>query len=1136
MKANLAIAQILIGFVIGVITLIAGIFIYRRARRTQNLGLRMKAYGVWIVSLLLMVVLLLPALAYLYTEHLWFESVGYANIFWGVLKSRWGLFAKFAAVAIGFMGLNLFVGARLCPVASDGTRWSREQTTQFYRTMLISIVLVASLLAVPMMFLWDDFIRYENRGLTDVITFVSHSALQKELGFYLFTFPIYRWGSLWLKVVLWTTIVIVGFLYHFYRRRDVRRSVRVERSFVFHASMLWLMLLGVSLCRSQINIWNVLYTVRTPWGLGRVDGMGYVDEVLIGATQIFMICIAGIGVLVLINMFWRKRLVWYYALAIWGASYIVLIQAYPIFVHWTEVRPNRASAEVPFLKGHIESTRQAFRLNQIVESDHIQGAATVEMIHRNPEIRENIQLWDRRVLYEVLRDKQTIKQYYEFHPYTDVDRYWIDGKYRQVLIAAREIYIDPKELPEAQYWDSRKMVYTHGYGVCVVPVNEFKTESADPNFWIKGIPMVSPDKLDKQFRVTKPQIYFGELTNDYIIVNTKKQLLFGIESEILTALDNGNLPQDLRQEFEAHEMPLSENVTISIKAKGRKWLITDKADEQEYVVSKEEGELRIYEQERWQLFNFKREKWLRFSIELSSQIELKFLVDLDKGLLSDDLRQKFEAQKTTLSEKVTISTKVEGSQWLITDKDNERGYIASKEAGELKIYKQKEVDPEGERFNGESGVEIGGWVRRLCFATRFDFWRIMLSKSLTPESRILFWRKIGTHDPITARTITDRLSHIAPFLKYDPDPYIVIGDDGQLWWMVDIYVTSRNYPNAKVYVDTTNLIENPPLYTEPTFDRFNYIRNPAIAVVNAYNGEVNFYLTKDEEPITAAYQSAFPNLFQQKDQIPAGLQNHLRYPDYLTRTQAEMYTDYHVEDAHSFFHGSDRWNIPDETYYTEKQRMVPYYATFKLPGEKKPEFVNMVPFTPPKRVKLLNAWLVARCDGAGYGQLVIYRLPTEATVIGPTQVEEDIENALANEVWFRQSDAKGAQVIRGNLLVIPVEDTLFYVEPIYLKPKNSNRAQLKTVVIRAGDQFAYADRFDKALKKIFGVGIGVESATETAEGTAGALPPLVELIRLANEKYDQYLKLTGEAKVMEAAQEFKELERILRALQAKQFQ
>ena len=702
------------------------------------------------------------------------------------------------------------------------------------------------------------------------------------------------------------------------------------------------------------------------------------------------------------------------------------------------------------------------------------------------------------------------------------------------MIAAREI--DPTELPEAQYWGSRKMVYTHGYGVCVVPVNEFKTEGGDPNFWVHGIPMDSPEKLANQFSVTKPQIYFGELTNDYIIVDTKKQLLFGIESEFLTTLDNGNLSQDLRQEFEAHEMPLSENVTISIKAKGRKWLITDKSDEQEYVVSKEEGELRIYEQERWSLFNFKREQWLRFSIGLSSQIELKFQVDLDNGVLSNDLRQRFETQKTTLSEDVTVSIKEEGRQWLIIDKDNERGYIASKEAGELKIYKQKEIDPDGEQYNGQSGVKIGGWFRRLCFATRFDFWRIMLSEDLTPESRILFWRKIGTHDPITARTITDRLSHIAPFLKYDPDPYIVIGDDGQLWWMVDIYVTSRNYPNAKVYVDRTKLVENPPLYSEPTFDRFNYIRNPAVAVVNAYSGEVNFYLTKAEEPITAAYQRAFPNLFQRKDRIPAGLQNHLRYPDYLTRTQAEMYTDYHVEDAHTFFHGSDRWNIPDETYYTEKQRMVPYYATFKLPGEKKPEFVNMVPFTPPKRVKLMNAWLVARSDAEGYGQLVIYRLPTEATVIGPRQVEEDIENELASEVWFRQSDEKGVQVIRGNLLVIPVENTLFYVEPIYLKPKDSNRAQLKTVVVRAGDQLAYADRFDKALQKIFGIGIGVEPATETAEGATGILPTLKDLHRLAYEKKDQYLRLTGEGKVTEAAQEFKELERILRALVAEQYQ
>ena len=216
--------------------------------------------------------------------------------------------------------------------------------------------------------------------------------------------------------------------------------------------------------------------------------------------------------------------------------------------------------------------------------------------------------------------------------------------------------------------------------------------------------------------------------------------------------------------------------------------------------------------------------------------------------------------------------------------------------------------------------------------------------------------------------------------------------------------------------------------------------------------------------------------------------------------------------------------------------MVPYYATFKLPGEKEPEFVNMVPFTPPKRVKLLNAWLVARSDGPAYGQLVIYRLPTEATVDGPRQVEEDIENELASEVWFKQSDEKGAQVIRGNLLVIPVENTLFYVEPIYLKPKDSNRAQLKTVIVKAGGQFAYADRFDKALQKIFGIGIGVDPETETTEGATGTLPKLEDLHRLANEKIDRFLTLTGEGKVTEAAQEFEELREIVRALLAQQYQ
>ena len=1268
MKADLAIAQIIIGIVIAIGSLIVGFFMRRRGKRMRNLKLRMQAHILWLVGGLLSLVLCFPAIAYLYTEHLWFKSVRYEDVFWNLLKTRWSVLFKFFVVAFGFMALNLFIGNRVCKVSGGVSRWTRELTVQFYYTLLISIALLALLLAIPMMFLWDDFLRYENGALTGITVpdFGRELAwnffpFPKDLGFYLFSFPVYRWASLWLKGLLWVTVIVVAVMYNGYHRRNAGTRGRVQHYFIVHGSVLWLLLLGVSLWRGQIGIWNVLYTARTPWGFGRVDGMGYVDNALIGATHIYMLCLIGVGVVVVVNTFWRKRMVWYSALAIWGLSYLLLIQSYPVFVYWTQVRTSGELAEAPFLKSHIESTRRAFGLNQIEERDQIRGVANIEMIKRNVEVKENIQLWDRRVAYEVFKDKQTIKPYYQFHPYTDVDRYWIDGKYWQVLTAAREV--NPAGVPEVQYWEVPKMVYTHGYGVCVIPVNEFTKEGGDPNFWVHQIPI----KYRKELAVKQPQIYYGELTKDYVIVNTKKQFLFFIESQIIRDLDNIIFPERLREVFEENEITPSENVTISIKKRGNRWLVRDLDDGQKYTVSKREGKLNVA--------NAKRE--ILFSIDLETEIEWEFQADLDEGILSADLQGMFGAHEieftTTFAVKdgtrrdvrpnVTISVEEQGDRWLLIDKGNEQKYAVRKENERLEVYKNKEVDPEGKIYEGTRGVQIDNWFKRLCFATRFDFWRVLLSKDITLESKILFWRKIGTRRPLSTKTVVDRVSHIAPFLKYDPDPYIVIGDDGQLWWIIDIYVTSRSYPNTKTYIDQTRLIENP-LYSEPTFDRFNYIRNPAVAVVNAYSGEVNFYFTKGEgvlfsvelgsemefddgnlltvlrgafenrqmrlsdnltisikeagtewlvtdksygweytvtkvqeklniyvaEPIIAAYKKAYPNLFKsglpfkvdlkfesnldagvipgdlrrefeneaiplsqnvnvlaQKRagrwlltdednqkiyhinkgrgqlsiyQIPAGLHEHLRYPDYLTRIQAEMYTDYHVQNANTFFHGGDRWHIPDEVYYTEPQKMVPYYAILKLPGEEKPEFVNMIPFTPPS-LKLINAWLVARCDAEHYGQLIIYRLPKDEVISGPKQIEEDIENVLADKVWFKRSkDDKDTQVIRGNLLVIPVEDTLFYVEPIYLKPKDSNRAQLKAVFVLTGDRYALSATFNQALVEIFGdIGIGVgDSETEKGEK---------DFVDQAINKLDEYWQMTGDGKELQAIKALRDLEEIL---------
>ena len=333
----------------------------------------------------------------------------------------------------------------------------------------------------------------------------------------------------------------------------------------------------------------------------------------------------------------------------------------------------------------------------------------------------------------------------------------------------------------------------------------------------------------------------------------------------------------------------------------------------------------------------------------------------------------------------------------------------------------------------------------------------------------MFHRKIGTRRG--DRLVWDRVSRIAPFLNYDPDPYIVI-NNGLLYWTIDFYVTSQYYPNSQMYVDdTARLTEEIELYEEPDFDKFNYIRNAGVAVVNAYTGAVDFYAVKDGEEVMRTYQKAFPELFKTVSEMPEGLSAHLRYPDYLTRIQAKMYGNYH-QDAGDFFKRANLWKIPKEAYYSEvaDQEMMPYYAMLKLPGEDQTEFVNMIPLTPPKKEKRLKAWMVARCDQPHYGERIVYILTTD--VPGPTQVEADINKAIGRDlVFWKQAN----DVIRGNLLIIPVEDTLFYIEAIYLQEKKSQvdddkprRPKLGMVIVKAGSSdLGKAKTFDEALDVLF---------------------------------------------------------------------
>ena len=969
MTADFAIAQLLLSILLIGVTLIWGIFRYRRSgywrRGVHN---KLQAYLLWTLSAFITLSCFIP-LAYLYTEHLWFENGGYTDVFWGFQKVRWGIFGVCFIIAAGFMNANAAIAHILCPESREFRRWTHTQTFSFHRMVICLTLIAAFLLAAPMLLLDDIVLRYLNQPDTPLVSEEGAAAGSLHFGldrnFYLFSFPLHRWVSLWVEIMLWVTCVVVGLLYNFYYRRDAHTMARVKRHIIFHGSVLWVLLLIVGGWRSYVHLWDKVYTQPLTNGLRTLHGLFYVDFHLAGATKLYCGVLMGIAIVIVINIFWRKRLLWYVTVAVWGLSYVLLIHAYPLGLHVVRMRVEPFLKEGRYLQRHIEETRRAFDLDEIVRVDHVPGVATLEMITENAEVKKNIQIWDRRVLYEALRETQ-IKPHYNFHPYTDVDRYTVDGEYRQVLIAAREI--DPGA--EITGWDRLKTdlrSFTHGYGVCVAPVNEFVGEGL-PKLWVKDTPI---DSEYEELKVEYPQIYYGEMIRNYMIVNTDRDA---------NRAGRGSEIESIDSVAETPEIP----------------------------------------------------EWMQHT------------------------------------------------------------------------------------YAGNGGVPLGGWFRRLCFALRFDFLPILISEKLTPESRIMFRRRIGTRR--NERLVKDRVSYIAPFLNYDPDPYIVIHNE-QLSWIIDFYVTSRYYPNAQMYVDDKTQLTDSALYEEPDFETFNYIRNAGVAVVNAYTGAVDFYaIKKDEEDevVMQTYQQAFPNLFKSLSEMPAGLAAHLRYPDYLTRIQARLYGDYYRQ-ASGFYDNTNPWSIPKEAYYSSEadQEMMPYYAMLKLPGEERTEFVNVIPFAPRDREKQLKAWLVARCDPPHYGERIVYVLPENAGVAGPTQVEDDINKKTGDQQrgWQAAND-----VIRGNLLIIPIEDALFYLEAIYLQAKKPEgedgdndkprRPKLEMVVLKAGSnelEAVQAQTFDEALDMLL-LGIPANGETPMNGEQPSTLAELVQQYRDRDAESDRLLK------------------------------
>ncbi len=339
------------------------------------------------------------------------------------------------------------------------------------------------------------------------------------------------------------------------------------------------------------------------------------------------------------------------------------------------------------------------------------------------------------------------------------------------------------------------------------------------------------------------------------------------------------------------------------------------------------------------------------------------------------------------------------------------------------------------RYEADLGIPLQG-MNRLLFALKEGSFRILVSDQLTKESQLL-----------RTRNIKERVNEIAPFFQYDDDPYIFVRDDGSLAWIIDAYVKAENYPFSEAYKG-----------------RSNYIRNSVKVMIDAYTGEVNFYIVDPEDPLIQTYNNIFPNLFT--EEIPQDVQEHFRYPVDLFKIQTAMYGTYHMSNLEVFYNREDFWQFPTEKYFNQDIEMDPYYITMKLPEYDEEEFILMMPYTPKKRQNMIS-WIGVRNDGDHYGELFVYRFPKQKNIYGPQQIENRINQDSVISQQLNLWSQGGSEVIRGNLLVIPIEDTVLYVEPVYIESSNeTSLPEVKQVIMAYEDHIVMEETFDKSLEKI----------------------------------------------------------------------
>lgn len=892
----------------------------------RKVGYVLRTVRYTIVAVILAVIIGVSFFSQFFTDMWWFAGLGYLKTFWVQIGWLWGVRLAGALAAMLFLLLNLWLTRPQVAAAvsrlSEHISWSPSWRQIRWVYVLVSLALGA-LYGAAIGPSWQQIAFFLNRqpfGVTDPI-------YHKDVGFYVFTLPFYDLVNSLALGLFTLALLITGAIYLFSGGFSLDGFKLHMRGIArWHLSLLLAGIVGLKAWRYGLNLYDLLYSSR-----GAIFGAGYTDmHANAIALKVLMALAALVALGILINIVGKGTRLIVSGLAALIIASVALGGVYPGLVQKFLVEPNELVRETPYIDNHITMTRAAYGLSNISERVFApKDELTPAQVRDNSATFDNIRLWDWRPLLSAYGQLQEFRLYYDFDD-VDIDRYMINGNYRQVMLAAREMAAESLQNPT---WINQHLQYTHGYGIVASPVNRVTTEGL-PEFFVSDI----PPRGVAEMKVDRPQIYYGEKTNQYVIVNTKAQ------------------------EF-----------------------------------------------------------------------------DYPKG----------DTNATAT-------------------------------------------------YSGHGGVQLSNPLKRLAFAVRFGTAKMLLSTDITSQSRVMLYRNIH-----------ERVRKIAPFLRYDNDPYIVVAG-GKLYWIQDAYTTTDRFP-----------------YARPAQGWGNYVRNSVKVVIDAYNGDVTYYMVDEKEPIAAALQHIWGGLFKPLSSMPAELQKHLRYPEDLFQLQSSLYAIYHMTDTQVFYNQEDAWNIPNETYGNSQQAVEPYYVIMRLPGGQAEELVLLMPFTPASKDNMV-AWLAARNDGANYGNLVVYKFPKQSLTFGPSQVEARINQDAQISQLLTLWSQKGSQVIRGNLLVIPVANTLVYAEPLYLQSEQSQLPELKRVIVAQGDRLAMGQNMAEALEQLIGARVTGIVSGATAQTGGVPLSPAARKVTDAYSKVKQRLQAGDWAGFGQA---MSELDQAIRTLQ-----